>query len=147
MKNLLMFSLLLFLLSNQEFSDEKAVHMLKIFYTAYNISWSSTKSNYALIKQIDSLRKKYCVIGLYNNLRKQFKIDGLDHDILINDEYTDSRHIKTITVLKDSPKINSYIVSYIDSTFSPAYKPINKKVILHVMVALEEGQYKIVSVK
>ena len=96
-----------------------------------------------LIKKLDSLRKKNCTVQLYNKLKKEFKIDGFDHDILINDEYTDVQHVKTINVRKDPVKQDDYVVSYIDSTLSPSYQPVEKKVILYVTVAKEDNNTKL----
>jgi hypothetical protein len=128
-------------------SSDKATQMLREFYTSYNVAWSTTKDNDILIKKIDSLRRKYCTVALFNKLTKEFKTDGLDHDLLINDEYTDVQNIKTLNITKHPAKQDSYIVSYIDATLSPSYKPVKRKIILYVTVIKENGQYKISTVR
>ncbi|GAA4324337.1 hypothetical protein GCM10023149_25870 [Mucilaginibacter gynuensis] len=127
--------------------EDPAAKMLKEFYTAYNVTWSTTKNDNVLIQDIDSLRKKYCTIELYNKLKKDFSIYGLDRDLLIKDEYTNVQYIKTLKVTKSTANNAIYIVSYIDSTLSPSYKPIKKNVVLNVMVVKEGLKYRIASVK
>jgi len=123
-------------------ADAQAIQMLKEFYIAYNSEWISTVNPYPLQKKLDSLRRKYCTIQLRNKLKKM----DLDHDELINDQYTDIKHLKTLTVIKDPIKTNGYIVSYIAPTFDPTNKPVEEKIVIHVMVAKENGGFKIASV-
>ena len=54
--------------------------------------------------------------------------------MLINDQYTDIQHLKTLTVSKDEAKVNSYIVSYIAPTTTPSNKPIEEKVVIRLTV-------------
>jgi len=75
------------------------------------------------------LKLKYCAITLIVDLK-----GDIDHDVLINDQYTDIQHLKTLTVTKDKTKINSYIVSYIAPTTNPLNKPIEEKVVIHLTV-------------
>jgi len=129
-------------------SDEQAMQMLKAFYIAYNTAWATTKLKtdqdaHTFIKKLDSLQTKYCTTKLKKELKELFKKEGLDHDLLINDEYTDVTHLKTLKIVKDPSKANMYTVSYIDHTLSPAYKPIDKTVTVNVTVAKENGTYKI----
>jgi hypothetical protein len=122
--------------------DKQAIAMLKEFYTAYNTAWSTSKG-YVLIRKLDSLQRKYCT----QKLRHEVKESGLDHDPLIGDDYTDVEHLKTLKILKDPAKTDTYIVFYITHTLSAANKPIDEKVIIHVTVAKDNGTYKIASVK
>jgi hypothetical protein len=129
-------------------SDEPAVEMLKAFYTAYNTAWATAtlkteQDARVLIKKLDSLQTKYCTIKLRRELKELFKKEGLDHDLLINDEGTDIPHLKTLKIVKDESKADAYTVSYVDHTLSPSNKPIDKTVIIHVAVAKENGSYKI----
>jgi hypothetical protein len=125
--------------------DKQAVQMLKEFYIAYNTAWSTTpvKDYRLLSKKLDSLQRKYCTIWLRKQLKELAKGEGADHDLLTNDEYTNVEHLKTLKIIKDPSKANAYTVSYIDHTMSPAYKPIDKTVIIHVTVAKESGSFKI----
>jgi hypothetical protein len=129
-------------------SDQQVIQMLKEFYIAYNTAWatgklSTTKDAAILVKKLDSLQTKYCTIKLRKELKELYKKERLDHDLLTNDEYTNVEHLKTLKITKDETKANAYIVSYVDHTMSPAYKPIDKTVIIHITVAKESGIYKI----
>lgn len=123
-------------------TDKVAVQMLKEFYTAYNTVWSTAKYP-RLQKKLDSLQRQYCTLWLRKQLKELAKGEGADHDLLTNDEYTDVAHLKTLKIVKDTTKPNYYIVSYVDHTMSPAYKPIDKTVVIHVRVAKENGSWKI----
>jgi hypothetical protein len=129
-------------------SDKEAIQMLKEFYTAYIMAWDEWKPHTVptvTIRKTDSLKQKYCTAKLKVDLKKLFKAEGLDHDLLINDEPTDMKHLKTLTVIKDPAKRNAYLVSYMDSNFTPTGKAIEKKNIIHVTVAKEAGRLKIAS--
>nr|WP_320038199.1 hypothetical protein [uncultured Bacteroides sp.] len=73
-----------------------------------------------------------------------FKIHGLDHDILINDVYTeDLKSLKTISVTKDDTMKNCYYVSYIAVVTGMGNKITNEKVQIHLVVIKENGLLKI----
>lgn len=131
--------------AQNDIADNQAIQMLKEFYTSYNIAWSIHAAPDVLVKRLDSLQKKYCTIKLRNELKEEFKQDGLDHDLLINDEYTDIEHLKTLTITKDKTKVNAYVVSYVVHT-TRAYKPVDQKVIIHLTIAKEGDGFKIASV-
>jgi hypothetical protein len=140
---ILLFVSTTFISHAQIVTDNKAaVEMLKKFYIAYNTEWSTDKFP-RLQKRLDSLQNKYCTIWLKKQLKEMTRGEGSDHDLLINDEYTDVPHLKTLKVVNDLGKPNTYIVSYVDHTMSPAYKPIDKTVVIHVTVVKENGEYKI----
>ena len=122
--------------------DHQAMQMLKTFYIDYNTLWSTAKG-YNLVKKLDSMQRKYCTITARRELKKLSGGEGIDHDYLINDQGTDIAHAKKLTVAKDTTKPNAYIVSYIAPTRDPAYKPIDLKVVIRVMVAEENGVFKI----
>jgi hypothetical protein len=123
--------------------EKQAVQMLREFYTAY----SKIKFTVKYRNQIDSLQKKYCTIKLRKELKEEFKAGGLDHDPLTNDYGMDDVKLKTMLIKRESATVNVYSVSYTTSTTSPANKPIEEKVTLHVAVAEETGVLKIASVK
>jgi hypothetical protein len=138
------------------FNEEQAVKMLTEFYTAYNLAhataestakFSPTAASNTLIKQLDSLQKKYCTKELRRELSALFMKEGLDHDILINDYYTDANHLNTLTVLKVPIKKNEFTVSYIAPYTDPRGKPAEMKTVLHVTVVIEDGEYKIKTVR
>jgi hypothetical protein len=120
--------------------------MLKEFYIAYNTAWSSSKG-YPLIKKLDSLQSKYCTISYRRELKKEFKEVGLDHDELVNDAATDIEHLNTLNIIKDRSKVNEYIVSYIVVGKDASNKPLQERIVIHVMVTKEAGAYKIAAIK
>jgi hypothetical protein len=115
--------------AQDEVDPDQAIQRIKEFYIAYNTAWSANITPKALDEKLDSLKLKYCAIALMIDL----KGDG-DHDVLINDQYTDVEHLKTLIVSKESAKVNSYMVSYIAPTTNPSNKPIEEKVIIHLTV-------------
>jgi hypothetical protein len=112
-----------------EVESKQAIQMIKEFYIAYNTAWSANVTPKVLDQKLDELKMKYCAITLIIDLK-----GDLNHDILINDQYTDVQHLKTLTVSKDETKVNAYIVSYIAPTTSPSDKPIEEKVVIHLTV-------------
>ncbi len=149
-KTLIIFTLLIFShygYGQQPLPKSTVQKMLIDFYVQYNTAWSTIKDNAVLIKRLDYLRRSFCTPSLYQKLRKDFETDGLDHDALINDEYTNVINLHTIKVNKVAGGDNRYVVSYMDSTLSPSYKPVYKKVIIYIEVALVNGQYKIAKVR
>jgi hypothetical protein len=147
MKKLLLTILLSqFILKNQGHSqDNQAKEMLKKFYTEYNIAWSTNKG-YVLIKKLDSLQSQYCTLTLRKELKKEFKRIGLDHDELINDDYTDEAHLNTLKIIKVPNKANGYVVSYTVFAKDVSNKPVQEKIVIHVNVAKVNGSFKIASV-
>ena len=149
MKTIIIFLSCMILLNNSgctqtqnNISDKQEVQMLKDFYTAYSSVMFTVKD----IHKIESLQKKYCTIRLRRELRKEIEVAGLDHDLLTNDYGINVKALNTMSVTKDSVKINSFIVSYVLPTLSASYKLIEAKVVIHVIVVKEEGSFKIDSV-
>jgi len=124
-------------------ADEDATQMLKSFYTMR----STIKYIVKDIPKIDSLQKKYCTINLQKKLKEEYKANGLDHDLLTNDNGIDPKALNTISISKAPGKINRYIVSYINHTIDANNKPIIEKVVSHVIVVKEDGRFKIASVQ
>jgi hypothetical protein len=121
--------------------DNQVIQMLKEFYIAYNAAWSTAKGEIP-IKKLRSLQRKYCTNKLINGIKEE----DFDHDPLLGEDYEYVEHLKTVTVIKDRNKENTYIVSYIDNT-TQGGNPIDIKVVLHVTVVKEGGSFKIASVK
>lgn len=119
----------IFAQARQEVEPKQAIQLIKEFYIAYNTAWSSNVSPKILDQKLDSLQWKYCAITLIVDLK-----GSVDHDILINDQYTDVQHLKTLSVSKDAHKLNTYTVSYLAPTTNPSDKPIEEKVIIHLTV-------------
>jgi len=133
--------------AQNDVAGTQAVQMLKEFYIAYNTAWSTTHNGYVLIKKLDSLQEKYCTLSLRKELKKEFKRVGLDHDELINDEFTDVAHLNTLRVTIDKNKPNNYIVYYTVFDKDASNKPIQIKIVIQVTVVKERGSFKIASVK
>ncbi len=128
-------------------NDEKQiVIMLKEFYTSYNSVWARGSKPAILKKELDSLFQKYCTNNLRNEVEKLFQSQGLDHDIFTNDFGTDNESLETMSITKDSTKINDYIISYIVNTEDPSNRKIKQRVTIHIAVAKETEGYKISAV-
>jgi hypothetical protein len=118
-----------FVQAQNKVEPKGAVKMIKEFYSAYNTAWSANVTAKALDQSLDDLKMKYCAVMLIVELK-----GDKDHDILINDQFTDVQHLKTLAVLKDNSKENGYIVSYIAPTTNPLNKPVEEKVTIHLTV-------------
>jgi hypothetical protein len=142
---LLISSTLFFITScNAQNNDDLVFSMLKEFYTSYNLLWSKDIQPNDLIKQMNSLQQKYCTKRFQKELKKIFEVHGLDHDVLINDVYTeDIESLKTMSIIKYNTKENTYLVTYNAVVTGIDYKKINQKVQIYVVVVKEDGQYKI----
>ena len=127
-------------------AGDPAVIMLKNFYQAYTTAWCTVTGN-VLIKKLDSLQSKYCTIAYHRELKKEFKEVGLDHDELVNDAATDVGHLNTLTVVKNPKRANEYIVSYMVFGKDVSNDPLTEKIIMHIVVMQEGGNYKIAAVK
>jgi hypothetical protein len=126
--------------------NSSEIAMLRKFYIEYNTAWANSNGN-ILIKKLDSLKSKYCTKNLRKELQAEFKRVGLDHDQLINDDYTDVAHLNTLNVTKENGKPNGYIVSYTVFTKDASNHPIQENIIVHVTVVKENGSFKIASAK
>ncbi len=152
MKVLICFFITIMLLTNyncanaqNDLANKQPEQMLKEFYTAYNIAWSTHTAPDVHDKRLYFLQKKYCTAQLRNELEKR---GGLDQDLLIGRGYTDVEHLKTLTVSKDPANANSYSVSYIHPTMDASYRPNGEeKIVIHVTVVKEGNGFKIASVK
>jgi hypothetical protein len=119
----------IFAQAQEKVDSKQAIQMIKEFYIAYNTAWSANVTPKVLDQKLDELKMKYCAITLMIDLK-----GDIDHDVLINDQYTDPQHLKTLTVLKNEAKSNAYIVSYIAPTTNPSNKTIEEKVVIHLTV-------------
>ncbi|WP_423129758.1 hypothetical protein [Gaoshiqia sp. Z1-71] len=121
----------------QDNAGDKCTSMLREFYTNYSKIWAIKpvplpKDHYIII---DSLQEKYCTQKLRKEAKEWFE-DG--HDFLTNDWGIDVESLETMTIIKDTTKENTYIVSYIvDSYPVTPDNPVKKQVVLYVTVAKE----------
>jgi len=122
--------------------EKQIVSMLEEFYVAYNTV--STNSTLNVLKaKLDSLQQRYCSQSFRKELKRQFDIHGLDHDILINDVYTEDIENLIISVTKDDKRKNTYYVSYIAVVTGMGGRKTHEKVQIHVTVVKEDGIFKI----
>jgi len=152
MKNLLsLFTITIFLVTNtacaqSQNENDKIVSMLREFYLSYNAVWENFTS-YTLEEFEDkmfSLQQKYCSIKLQNKIKKYYRIYKFDHDLLTNDYGgTDMETFEqTLSIVQDTTKKYSYMVSYIVNIGYPSITRTEKNVI-NLTVVKEDGIYKI----
>lgn len=122
--------------------DDQIVNMIKRFYTEYNAAWDRN-SDYNLTHVLDSLMKEYCT----NSFIAEHKILDLDHDPIIKDTYATSDYLKSIIVERDSSLPKSYTVTYIAPIQDPLGKFKEEVITISVTVRMENGTYKIDSIK
>jgi hypothetical protein len=120
--------------------NEKAIMMLRQFYTAYSYLRITLNDE----RKSDSLQKKYCTFEARKVAKEDFS-DG--YDFYTSDWGINSKAINTMSINEDPINPTIYFVSYIVDTFpvSPD-KPVKRKIILRVKVVEERESYKIASV-
>jgi hypothetical protein len=126
--------------------NEQIISMLKEFYIAYNSVWenATTYKPEEFENKVFLLQQKYCSNKLQSEIEKYYETYKLEHDLLTNDfGGTDSEKLKsTLTIVKDTTKENSYVVSYIIEIKAPS-TPREEKNVIHLTVVKEDGSYKI----
>lgn len=131
--------------AHSQSKDEQIISMLKEFYIAYNTVWENVTSYKPeeFEEKVFSLQRKYCSNKLQSEIKKYYEIYKLDHDLLTNDFGTDEETLKsTLTIVKDTTKENSYVVSYVIHIGYPS-TPREEKNVIHLTVINEGGNYKI----
>lgn len=113
-------------------SDKQIVKLLKTFYVDYITESTTMPVN---LKRIDVIKRKYCTARFITKIEKQ----ELDYDVILNAQDCDLEWLKTLSVTKDSKRVNTYIVSYIDN-FS------KKKNAISLVVVSEKGEFKVNSI-
>jgi len=126
-------------------SDNIIIAMLNEFYVGYSNIWSiPSLSPDILDRKLDSIQEKYCTLRLRSEAKRYLE-DG--HDLLTNDYGIGIESLKTLAIIKDSVKENSYIVNYNVVNSDATNKPVRQHVSLNVFVVKEKGIYKIDKVK
>lgn len=122
--------------------EEQIISMLREFYIAYNAVWTTvpTLSPYELDNKLDSLQEKYCTVKLRAEAKKYLE-DG--YDLMTNEQGLGIESLSTLSIVKDSSRTDTYIVSYNSSNYDASNQPVKQKVTLHVAVVKEKGSYKI----
>lgn len=126
--------------------NEQIISMLKKFYITYNSVWenANTYTPKEFENKVFSLQQEYCSDKLQREIKKYYETYKLEHDLLTNDfGGTNSEKLKsTLSIVKDTTKENSYIVSYMVEIKAPS-TPLDEKNIIHLTVIKEKGNYKI----
>lgn len=131
----------------QNNTNDIHITMLKEFYTEYCKQWAVKPVPHPsdLYIKLSSLLEKYCTLKLRTEAKEWFD-DG--HDLLTNDWEIDVESLNTMTIVRDTGKENTYVVSYIVDSFPESpNKPEKKRVSLYVGIVKEGENYRIDSVK
>ncbi|HLX54955.1 MAG TPA: hypothetical protein VKR58_13500 [Aquella sp.] len=120
-------------------SKQQIVDTLNKFYIVYNTEWA-TDTGFTLQRKIYALRERYCTVKLLKKIG-----NDLDNDPLIKNIGTDIEYLKTLTIRKDSTKLDTYIVSFIAHGYDFPNKKGEFKIpeIIHIKVVNEKGAIKI----
>lgn len=122
-------------------NEKEAISMINKFYTNYNREWSTGNPN-TLKQRLYSLQNKYCT----NRLIKKIRDPYFEHDPLTNDIYTDMDFLNTLSIVRDSSKSNTYVVTYI--AHNPYYSKVHRKdpkekVNIRLQIVKYNGELKI----
>ena len=144
MKNIVRIIMILTFISNTNYAhsqakDEQIISMLKEFYTAHNAVWVEDIPIDILDKKLDSLQEKYCTPKLKAEAKKYFE-QGFD---LMTNEQGLGIEGNSLSVVKNSSKGNTYIVSYESSEADALNNKIEVHVVINVSVLKKNGNYKI----
>ena len=88
--------------------DAKAIAIVKDFYTAYMYQLAAIVSGPASQEKLDSIASQYCSGHLLTEIHKT----ELEADPFRHAQDCDSAWVKTLQVIKDSAKQNTYNISY-----------------------------------
>ena len=131
----------------QNNTNDNHITMLKEFYIVYCKLWAFKPvppPNELYIK-LDSLQEKYCSQKVRTEAKEWFD-DG--HDLFTNDWGIGVESLSTMTIVRDTTKENTYVVSYIVDSFPESpNKPEKKRVSLYVGIINEGESYRINSVR
>jgi hypothetical protein len=118
-------------------SDKQAITMLKEFYTVYITELSKWPINST---ELNTIKKKYCTSSLLSKIKAQFKSGQLSADPFLQAQDFDISWLKTLSVNRDSKKLNGYNISYIDSE-------AKEKVVIRLTVIKQGDGHKIASIR
>src|ERR1700754_2120717 len=97
--------------------DDQAIKMLKEAYTAYSLVYISTDANSN--KKFDLLVAKYCT-PKFKKEAKEYHNNDYGTDILTDENGIGKDSPKSLKIVKDVKKANTYIVSYFTMVDSPS---------------------------
>ncbi|MDR1403547.1 MAG: YbjP/YqhG family protein [Tannerellaceae bacterium] len=112
--------------------NEKAVRLLKEFYTAYISCCDSPDGDWETLR---SIRNKY----LTKSLQDKLEHPDLDYDPIIQAQDCDKSWIETLEIKPDAERQNVYDVYY-----APALN--QKKICIRLLLANDNGNYLIADV-
>jgi len=113
-------------------SDKQIVELLKAFYVNYITENAKMPVN---LKSVEAIKKKYCTARFISKIEKK----ELDYDVILNAQDCDLEWLKTLSVTKDSKRLNTYVVSYVDN-YSKKMNSIS------LVVVSEKGEFKVNSI-
>ena len=106
-------------------TDDKAINMLRDFYTLFLSETCQERPDW---EKVDSILKKYTTA----NLRKQWKelSDKMDYDLLIDGQFCLKEWIKTMKISKDETRDLTYKINFY---YTLENKQMKKEVKLEVI--------------
>jgi hypothetical protein len=127
--------------------DSRAINMLRCFYVSYDSAWISIDNHNALKNQLLFLQQNYCSDSLQGVVNEYYNKFGLDHDLFLDDAMPDmATFVATLTVIKDTTRVNSYIVSFTYNVNNPG-ETGQRQIALRVGVVNVNNSLKINSVE
>jgi Tfp pilus assembly protein PilN len=112
--------------------EEQVVNMLTDFYTGYITIIAKGPMDYE--DKLIALKEKCCTKKLLDKVAEDFK-NELDYDPFINAQDSDVAWLKTLSVVKEPQKENTYSVSYRSNDTT--------KVVIHLRVIKQDDLFKI----
>ncbi|NOU62285.1 hypothetical protein [Marinifilum caeruleilacunae] len=131
---------------NSQNREKEIINKLNKFYIDYNYAWENETDPIILIQKITDLRQTYCSRKLQSKLNENIQFHGLDHDIIINDLYTTTELISSLSIVKDSIKPNNYRVLYLAETEDALNNIIKTQVCINLKIITEDNTFKIDSI-
>jgi hypothetical protein len=112
--------------------EEQVVNMLTDFYTGYITIIAKGPMDFE--DKLIALKEKCCTKKLLDKVAEDFK-NELDYDPFINAQDSDVAWLKTLSVVKEPQKENTYSVSYRSNDTT--------KVVIHLRVIKQDSSFKI----
>lgn len=123
---------------------QEPIEVLREFYTAR----STLKCTMQDMDSLNILKENFCTKDFYKRIQDIENKSGIGPDILTKDYGIDSLGVKTLSVVKDFERENTYIVSYsVMDDVIPNLINNKVKVVIYVMVKNENGVFKIDNVE
>ena len=123
--------------------DQRAINMLRSFYVSYDSAWVCIENPESLRDRLLYLQQNYCSASLQRVVNGYYTTRGLNHDLFLDDTLTDLKtFVSTLTVIKDTTRANSYIVSFSSNVNDPGDTG-QRQIALRVGMVNENNHLKI----